>query len=174
MQQGAKLCVGIVQDWITFELAIRIHNARGYSDISEAAKKKLRFVFSILFTILILAFLAYSLIVISSARKEENIGIAFFSINECFVESIIGNLFLCQVIVMVLLVTWLFIETKRAVNRERRARQDGQVTYTLRRERCTYAFVSFLFGVSYIGRYFYNNFAFCRADYLSNFMYYMV
>ena len=38
VQQGAKLCVGIVQDWITFELAIRIHNARGYSDISEAAK----------------------------------------------------------------------------------------------------------------------------------------
>ena len=95
MQQGAKLCVGIVQDWITFELAIRIHNARGYSDISEAAKKKLRFAFAILFTILILAFLAYSLIVIISARKEENIGFAFFSIDECFVERIIGNLFLC-------------------------------------------------------------------------------
>ena len=25
VQQGAKLCVGIVQDWITLDLAIRIH-----------------------------------------------------------------------------------------------------------------------------------------------------
>ena len=29
VQQGAKLCVGIVQDWITLELAIRIHTERG-------------------------------------------------------------------------------------------------------------------------------------------------
>ena len=43
VQQVAKLCVGVVQDWITLELAIRIHNAKGYSDISEAGKKKLRF-----------------------------------------------------------------------------------------------------------------------------------
>ena len=41
VQQVAKLCVGVVQDWITLELAIRIRNAKGYYDISEAAKKKL-------------------------------------------------------------------------------------------------------------------------------------
>ena len=34
VQQAAKLCVGIVQDWITLELAIRIHHVKGYSDIS--------------------------------------------------------------------------------------------------------------------------------------------
>ena len=29
VQQAAKLCVGIVQDWITFELAVRIRNTKG-------------------------------------------------------------------------------------------------------------------------------------------------
>ena len=28
IQQGAKLSVGVVQDWITLELAIRIHNSQ--------------------------------------------------------------------------------------------------------------------------------------------------
>ena len=77
VQQGSKLCVGIVQDWITLELAIRIHHARGYSDISEAAKKKLRSVFKVLWTILTLAFLAWSCSVLVSARKEEDVGEAY-------------------------------------------------------------------------------------------------
>ena len=53
---------------------------------------------------------------------------------------------------MTLLVVWLFVETKRAVNRERKSRQDGKVTHTLMRERCTYATISTFFGLSYIGR----------------------
>ena len=40
-QQAAKLCVGIIQDWITIELAIRIRNAKGSSDVPEPLKKKL-------------------------------------------------------------------------------------------------------------------------------------
>ena len=77
VQQGSKLCVGVVQDWITLELAIRIQHARGYSDISEAGKKKLRFVFKVVWTILTLAFLAWSCSVLVSARKEENGGEAY-------------------------------------------------------------------------------------------------
>ena len=33
VQQGAKLCVGLVQDWVTVELAIRIHVSKGVRDI---------------------------------------------------------------------------------------------------------------------------------------------
>ena len=61
---------------------------------------------------------------------------------------------------MLLLVMWLFVETQRAVERERRARLDGRVTPTLRRERCTYAIVSFIFALSYIGRYYMNEYAY--------------
>ena len=56
-----------------------------------------------------------------------------------------------QVILMISLVVWLFVETQRAVNREREARQ-GVVTHTLWRERFTYALISAIFGLSYIGR----------------------
>ena len=42
VQQAAKLCVGVVHDWITLELAIRIHHSKVYTEISEAGKKKLR------------------------------------------------------------------------------------------------------------------------------------
>ena len=59
---------------------------------------------------------------------------------------------------MVLLVLWLFIETRGAVNRETSARQDGKVTHTLRRERCTYAIITTFFGLSYIGRYYVNEY----------------
>ena len=62
---------------------------------------------------------------------------------------------------MILLVIWLFVETKRAVIRERRARQDGKVTHNLRRERCTYAIISVVFGLSYIGRFFFNEYDSC-------------
>ena len=33
--QMTKLCVGITQDWITFELAIRIRNSKGHTNISS-------------------------------------------------------------------------------------------------------------------------------------------
>ena len=35
VQQASKLCVGVVQDWITLELAIRVRNSKGHSDISD-------------------------------------------------------------------------------------------------------------------------------------------
>ena len=52
---------------------------------------------------------------------------------------------------MLILVFWLFLETQRAVKRERKLY--GKVQHTLRAERCTYAIVSFFFALSYIGRY---------------------
>ena len=64
MQQAAKLCVGIVQDWITLELAVRIHNAKVDSDISEAGKKKLRLVSCYIFSVTTLAFLACTVSII--------------------------------------------------------------------------------------------------------------
>ena len=75
---------------------------------------------------------------------------------------VIGVSFLSQVIVMILLVAWLFVETQRAVDRERRTRYDGKVTHTLRRERCTYAMVTTFFGLSYIRRFILNTFDTCE------------
>ena len=60
---------------------------------------------------------------------------------------------------MLLLVVWLYVETQRAVNRE--MRQAGKVQYNLRKERCTYAIISFFFAISYIGRFVYNVFVDC-------------
>ena len=77
VQQGAKLCVGIVQDWITLELAIRIHNAKGTSDISTAAKKRLHVAFAFVFLGLVMGFIAWNIAVYVSARELGNYGYAF-------------------------------------------------------------------------------------------------
>ena len=74
VQQGAKLCVGLVQDWITIELAIRIHNAKGHSDISEAGKRKLRRASAVLFAIVALAFCTFSILVFARAHKDGDHG----------------------------------------------------------------------------------------------------
>ena len=74
---------------------------------------------------------------------------------------IIGAMFLCQVIVMTLLVVWLFVETYRVVARERKAWQGGgSSSHSLHKERCTYAFVSTFFALSYIGRFITNQYAY--------------
>ena len=72
VQQAAKLSVGVVQDWITIELAIRIHNSNGYSDISESVKKKLRVARKILFALLTLTFVAFSVTTLVSSLKSKN------------------------------------------------------------------------------------------------------
>ena len=82
-----------MQDWITLELAIRIRNAKGYSDISEAAKKKLRRTSGVLSVILALSFVIFAVITIVSAHKEGSIGTSFFY-NFCLVYEIIGYVFL--------------------------------------------------------------------------------
>ena len=76
--QGSKLCVGVVQDWITLELAIRVRNSKGYSNISPEKKATLRKVSSALFIITGVIFLAWSATVIVSARQPGNEGIAFY------------------------------------------------------------------------------------------------
>ena len=67
VQQAAKLCVGVVHDWITLELATRIHSSKGWSDISIGAKGKLEFGRSLLFVIITLAFVAFSIATIVTA-----------------------------------------------------------------------------------------------------------
>ena len=92
-QQVAKLCIGVVQNWITIELAIRIRNAKGYSDISEAAKKKLRTTSGVLIVIIALTFVSFTATVIVSAHKQEHEGYAFHD-SFCSVYEVIGYCFL--------------------------------------------------------------------------------
>ena len=109
VQQAAKLSVGVVQDWITLELAIRIHHSKVNTEISEAGQKKLRIARSVLFAILTIFFVAFSLYVFISEDLDRD--------NEKAIKDrvyhvwlIFGYLFLTQVIVMTLLVIWLFVE----------------------------------------------------------------
>ena len=83
----------MVQDWITLELAIRIRNAKGYSDISEAAKRKLRRTSCVLIVIITLLFITWTVTVIVSAHKPENEMVSFFD-NFCRVYEILGYSFL--------------------------------------------------------------------------------
>ena len=57
---------------------------------------------------------------------------------------------------MISLVIWLFIEVQKAVNREMRLH--GKVQHSLRRERCTYAIITTFFALSYIARFYFNDF----------------
>ena len=82
-----------------------------------------------------------------------------YNYSYCFVADIIGYSYLCQVIVMTFLVIWLFVETKRAVDRE--MKQNGSVKHNLKKERCTYAVISIFFGLSYITRYVKNVYSIC-------------
>ena len=93
VQQGVKLCVGIVQDWITFELAIRIHHVKDSSDISRASKKRLRIASAILFATITLVLIAFVTIVLVSANRQANNGYAFND-NYCFLYEVIGYFFL--------------------------------------------------------------------------------
>ena len=76
VQQTAKICVGVVQDWITLELAIRIRHSE---DIAEKAKKRLRFASLLVFALITLAFLGFSVATIVSAKDKENDGSAFYN-----------------------------------------------------------------------------------------------
>ena len=76
-QQVSKLCIGVVQNWITIELAIRIRNAKGYSDISEAAKKRMRRISGVLIVILTISFVTFAVTGIVTAHKQGNHGHAF-------------------------------------------------------------------------------------------------
>ena len=69
-------------------------------------------------------------------------------------------MFLGQVIVMVLLVIWLFVETLRESVQERSARLRGIRTerVSLSKELCVYATVSVFFALSYIGRFLNNEY----------------
>ena len=70
-----------------------------------------------------------------------------------------GWCFLGQVILMILLVIWLFVETKRADDRE--MKQNGVGKKDLQKERRTYAMITTFFGLSYFGRFFINTYDYC-------------
>ena len=74
--------MGAVQDWITLELAIRIRNDKSNSDISDAAKRRLRKTSGALFVIITVFFIAFTVTVIVLAHKEGNEGIPF-SLKRC-------------------------------------------------------------------------------------------
>ena len=93
IQQFAKLSVGVVQDWITLELAIRIRNAKGYKDISETAIRKLRIVRFILFTIVSVTFIALTIAVFVSAYRTNN-SLYAFGDKFCAFYDVIGYIFL--------------------------------------------------------------------------------
>ena len=158
IQQASKFCVGVVQDWITLELAIRMHISKGQSDISKSAKRKISCARKLLVAVITVAFAAFSIIVIVSAHKDKNHGEAFFG-DICVGYNVIAFAFLSQVVVMICLVIWLFVETQRAVNRE--MREFGKVQRTLRRERCIYAIITFFFALSYMARFILNEYQFC-------------
>ena len=77
MQQGAKLCVGVVQDWVTVELAVRIRVSKSYGDITEAGTNRLHSIFKIVFAILIAGLTSLIITVIVSAHQPDNYGVAF-------------------------------------------------------------------------------------------------
>ena len=81
VQQGAKLCVGLVQDWITFELAVRMHISNSEHGFSPAHKDRLHAIFRIVYVVLALALIAWIVIVIVSAHLSDD-GLAF-SENDC-------------------------------------------------------------------------------------------
>ena len=72
VQQGAKLCVGLVQDWVTLELAIRIHITKSEVKFSATHRNKLRAIFNIVFAVLLLGFIAWTAAVIISAHQPDN------------------------------------------------------------------------------------------------------
>ena len=85
--------MGVVQDWITLELAVRIHSSKSFTEICEEAERKLRVTRRILFAAIIVAFVAFSIAVIVSAHKPENSGLAF-AFCHCSLVKTIGYIFL--------------------------------------------------------------------------------
>ena len=81
VQQGAKLCVGLVQDWVTLELAIRIHITKAEYKFSPAHRNRLRAIFKIVFAVLLLALIAWTVTVIVYAHQDDE-GYAFNE-NDC-------------------------------------------------------------------------------------------
>ena len=76
VQQCAKLCVGIVQDWITFELAVRIHIEKSKHKVTAGEKNRLKTIFKVVWLVLIIALIAFIITVIVSAHQNYY-GLAF-------------------------------------------------------------------------------------------------
>ena len=76
VQQGFKVCVGLAQDWITVELAMRIHTEKGGYEFSAADKNRLKAIFKPGFLALVLALTAWIIAVIVTAHQDP-VGYAF-------------------------------------------------------------------------------------------------
>ena len=108
VQQGALLCIGIVQDWVTVELNIRVNNYNAEFDAPDFAIRKLHAISKIIFLVLIVSLSAYSITVIVIAHQPGNDGIAY-SENTSFVYFILAYILTFQVIVMGFFGTWLIM-----------------------------------------------------------------
>ena len=155
VQQVAKLCVGMVQDWITFELALGIHYVNGNSFLSDAARAKMRRISQVLFSVLAIALLAFAIATIVTAHEEGNHGVAFMD-NLCLVGAILGWSFFGQVMVMVLLVIWIFVEIRRFDIREKKIK--AKFVTDLWQYKRYFATSALFFGLSYSGRFILNTY----------------
>ena len=68
VQQGTKLCVGIIQDWITLELAIRIHISKGEHGISDHVLNRLKAIFKVVLLVLTVGWIAFVITIIVFAH----------------------------------------------------------------------------------------------------------
>ena len=74
--------MGIIQDWITLELAIRIHISKGEHDISDHGLNRLKAIFKVVLLVLTVGLIAFIITVIVSAHQPDHDGRAFIE-NEC-------------------------------------------------------------------------------------------
>ena len=70
-----------IQDWITLELAVRIHCSKGATDMSEAGKKNLRTIRLIVFTVLSVGLAAFCIIVVVCVSVTKTIAQSITTVN---------------------------------------------------------------------------------------------
>ena len=112
IQQGAKLAVGVVQDWITLELAIRIKNTKRNAQLTKKLQKRLKTGQYIVFTLTGLCLVSLSTFVFFTANDENNNGYAF-NTHKRRADVALGFCQLAQYVVMTSLTIYLMYETRR-------------------------------------------------------------
>ena len=60
--------MGIIQDWVALELAIRLHVSKGEDDISDQGLNRLKAIFKVVLLVLTVGWIAFLITVIVSAH----------------------------------------------------------------------------------------------------------
>ena len=154
--------MGVVQDWITFELGLRIRSVRFEFEngpnhtaprLPPSLKKCLNFGQWAVCVFTVLLFAALSTLMILSAHKDGNNGYAF-NYNYYRIYEILGYMFLSQFLLMTSLTIYLLLEIKsyiKIINS-----RSGRPQPRLRREMRTIISIFACFALSYTGRFFFN------------------